>query len=218
MLEVKNLSVNFGDKILIDKLNLALNKGEIMAICGDNGSGKSTLLYTLANLLPKEASYSGDVVYNEKSVFDMSIAEKCENIGLVLQEPDTQIFSSNVISEIVFGLENLCYEQSTLMEKLDEILEKLSIQKYKNKGTNELSRGEQQLVCIASVMVMKPKVLLADEIFSAIDNNFAPIIWKVLKDYVKEGNMIILVTHSQSILDNCDKIITLKGGSYDKTK
>ena len=208
MLEVKNLSITYKENPLIKNLNFELENNRILGIKGRNGSGKTSLCLALVGLLD-EAFVEGGININKESVKEMTIAKRCENIGIIFQQPEEQIFSPTVQDEIVFGVENLLLDRKTILQRLKEVTSLLGISNLQNQMTNSLSAGQKQLVAIASVLIMKPKILVADEIASALDKEKKELVRKVLSCYALEEGSVVLVAHNKEDLDICHDIIEL---------
>lgn len=208
MLEVKNLSITYKENPLIKNLNFELENNRILGIKGKNGSGKTSLCLALVGLLD-EAFVEGAININKESIKEMTIAKRCENIGIIFQQPEEQIFSPTVQDEIVFGVENLLLDRKTILQRLKEVTNLLGISDLLFNMTNNLSAGQKQLVAIASVLIMKPKILVADEITSALDKDKKELVRKVLSCYALEKGSVVLVAHNKEDLDICHDIIEL---------
>ena len=213
LLEVKNLCISYKEPLIKD-LSFCLIQNQILGIKGKNGSGKTSLCLALAGILD-EAFIQGEINIQGEDILDMPISERCQNIGIVFQRPEEQIFSPIVEDEIVFGMENLRFERNVMQDRLSEVLNLLGISKLRKQKTNSLSLGQKQLVAIASVLVMEPKILIADEISSLLDEDNKKLVRKVLKDYANDGRGVIVVSHSKEDLEICDKIIELGGQDED---
>ncbi|MFW5780608.1 MAG: energy-coupling factor ABC transporter ATP-binding protein [Bacillota bacterium] len=210
MLEVKNLSISYNEGRLIKNLNFDLQKNRILGLSGKNGSGKTSVCLAVAGLLD-EAFVEGSINIGAENIKEMSVASRCENIGIVFQQPEEQIFSPTVEDEIVFGVENLCLSRNTISQRLKKVTNLLDISHLQNKMTNCLCAGEKQLVAIASVLIMRPKILVADEITSALDKDKKALVRKVLTDYAKDERAVLMTAHSKDDLKICHDIIELGG-------
>jgi energy-coupling factor transport system ATP-binding protein len=211
MLIVKDLTLKYGEKTIFENLSFKLEKGQILAIKGKNGSGKTSLCLIVAGLLKNEENtqISGDVFYDGKNVYGLTVFEKCIEVGLVFQNPDNQIFSPLVIEEIVFAPENLAIVREEMERRLENTLRLCGIEHLKSKKTSELSGGEKQLLALAGVLSMQPKLLIVDEITSRIDFENKEKVRRVLSDYAKMGNSVIMVTHSEKDLVLADKLLII---------
>lgn len=211
-IEMKNATKKYGEgEALVYALNgveLSIDEGEICVILGPSGSGKSTLLNMLGGL---DSLDSGSFVVNGKEISklkgDKLTEYRRDNIGFVFQ-------FYNLIQDLTVR-ENVevVADISANPFDVDEVLEELEINEYKNKFPREMSGGQQQRASIARAMVKNPKVLLCDELTGALDSASAKVVLrfieKINKDY---GTTIIIVTHNEIIANMAHRIVRLKDG------
>lgn len=211
-LRVKNISLNYGDKTIFKNLSLKLNEGEILAIQGDNGSGKTSLCLALSgNIGDKEnVDFSGEIVVDNQEINSLSLKERCLKVGIVFQNPDNHIFSPLVTEELVFAPENLGVSREEIISRLDDALRVCGIEYLKGEKVALLSGGEKQLVALASVLTMKPELLIVDEITSRIDSTNKERVRKILTEYAKSGRSVILVSHSRADIEIADKLLIME--------
>jgi len=140
-------------------------------IQGSSGIGKSTFFHALTGCIPKhiKAKITGEIKLFGKSLHDYSHQEQVRMIGLVFQQPHWQFATTTVSEEIAFGLGSLNVESATMRKLVDVELENCQISHLRHARLNQLSLGQQQLVALASVLVLRPKILCLDESLSAID-------------------------------------------------
>jgi energy-coupling factor transport system ATP-binding protein len=150
---------------------------------------------------------TGEVLIFGENIKNLSIAEVVTKIGIIFQNPSTQLFSPTIEDELAFGPENLCVEREKISSRIDEILRIIKMEKYRYDNPNNLSGGQQQLIAIASVLMLKPSILICDEIMSWIDDEGRKIIKDLLLKLKKEGKTIILVDHDNDNLNIADRII-----------
>jgi energy-coupling factor transport system ATP-binding protein len=198
-------------KRTLENVNLIVNQGEILAICGVSGSGKSTLCNCICGLIPNvyEGEYSGEVKIFGQDISLMSRAEIATNIGIIFQNPSTQLFSPTIEDELAFGPENLCVDRNEIVLRIDEILKIINMEEYRCENPNSLSGGQQQLIAIASVLMLNPKIIICDEIMSWIDDDGKKIIKNLIIDLKKQGKTIIMVEHDKENLTIADRTIYL---------
>jgi energy-coupling factor transport system ATP-binding protein len=214
-LTVAGIGLAYGNTLIFKNLSFALNEGEILAIRGSNGSGKSSLCLCLAGLLDADGEnvkFRGDIFYDDKNLNDMTLAQKCGAVGIVFQNPDTQLFSPLVIEELAFAPENLALPREEIKSRVDDALKKCGIEHLKNCKTNSLSGGEKQLAAIASVLTMRPKILIADEITSRVDADKKHAVRKILTDFAASGGSVITVAHSEKDIAIASRVIDLERG------
>ncbi len=208
LLEVNNLTIKYGSTKVINNVSFNLHSGEILGIIGKNGSGKTSLCKAVAGVLD-DAEITGKVILNGSDNKDLSIAERCQNIGIIFQEPDTQLFSPTVIDELAFAVENLCIEREEIKNRITLALNLCSIMHLKERDTNSLSGGEKQLVAIASVLTMQPKIIVADEITSRVDTENKGKVFEILSTFAKNQGGVIFVSHNDNDLEICNRIMEL---------
>ena len=200
----------------LSEVNLKIRSGEYVLITGPSGSGKSTLCRALNGLIPH--FYKGEM-RGEVRVFGMSVKESptyelAKYVGMVFQEPENQLFLSNVERELAFGLENLGLPKDVIKRKVKWALKAFRLEDLRDKAPYELSGGQQQKVAIASVLVMEPKILVLDEPTSNLDplsaSEIISLVHKVNKDL---GLTVILVEHRLELaLRYADRLILMKDG------
>ncbi|NCA67354.1 MAG: ABC transporter ATP-binding protein [Clostridia bacterium] len=210
ILSTLGLTVKYDNKTIINDINIELNQGEILGILGKNGSGKSTLCLAIAGLLSSDAEMFGKVKILGKDFYQLSRAEKSDYIGIVFQNPDTQLFSPTVEDELAFAPENLCLSRAEIEARIKYALELCNISHLRERHTNTLSGGEKQLVALASVLTMRPRILIADELTASIDEDRRPQIYDILRKHATLG-AVILVTHDKEETAVCTRTITLMG-------
>lgn len=217
-LTAKDLSLSYGDSVIFEHLSPEVKEGEILAIKGQNGSGKSSLCLCLGGLIGEERGdlrYSGEVFLDGKPLSKMPVAERCASLGMVFQNPDSQLFSPLVTEELAFAPENLCVPRQEIAARIEKALEICGIGHLRNARTNMLSGGEKQLVALASVLTMQPKILIADEITARADAEKKERIRKILTSFAAGGGAVVMVSHNAKDLSVATKILELeKGKNY----
>lgn len=211
--EIKNLSFKYKntEKNILNNINLSINEGEAVLVTGQSGSGKSTLCYCICGLIPDlySGDLEGEVLIYGKNTNEITITEKVTNIGIIFQNPATQLFSPTIEDELAFGPENLCVDREEIGKRIDYILKLLNMESYRFENPNNLSGGQQQLVAIASVLMLNPKIIICDEIMSWVDEEGKDIIKKLMLQLKNEGKTLIMVDHGENIVI-ADRIIQIK--------
>ena len=198
ILTVKNLSFTYPEtsKTAIDGLSLSISAGDFFVLCGKSGCGKSTLLRQLKPQLAPHGTSEGEILFDGAPLSEMTERDSASEIGFVLQSPDNQIVTDKVWHELAFGLESLGYDTPTIRRRVAEMASFFGIQNWFYKNVTELSGGQKQLLNLASVMVMQPKVLILDEPTSQLDPIAASDFLATLKKINRElGTTIILTEH-----------------------
>lgn len=211
--QIRNLNFKYEnrDKKVLENINLNFKKGEITAILGKSGSGKSTLCKCICGLIPNtyKGEFSGEVLLFGKDIKHMNIDEIVTKVGIIFQNPSTQLFSPTIEDELAFGPENMCIEREEIGRRIDKILKTINMEEYRYDNPNNLSGGQQQLIALASVLVLGPKILICDEVMSWVDMEGKLRIKNLLLKLRDEGKTIIMVDHDMENVKIADKIIYL---------
>lgn len=215
-IKIKNLIFSYPNskKTALDDINLTINQGEFVTICGKSGCGKSTLLRHLKPILTPHGKTSGEIYFDGKSIYDFSDREQAENIGFVMQNPDNQIVTDKVWHELVFGLESLGINSAEIRSKAAEMASFFGIQNWFYENVANLSGGQKQILNLASVMIMNPTLLLLDEPSSQLDPIAAHDFFTMLERINTElGVTIILSEHNLSkVFPLSDKVVVMENG------
>ncbi len=207
MIVFKNLSCGYEKNVEVLKdLSFTIEKGEAIGLIGANGAGKSTLMKALLGLLP----YSGDILVDGLRVEKENLKEIRKKLGLVLQDPDDQMFMPRVLDDMTFGPMNYGMSRGEAEKKSDEILERLGLSELRERYNHKISGGEKRMAAIATVLAMEPEVLLMDEPSSNLDPyNRRQVINAVNSLSITK----IIASHDlDMILDTCDRVILLSSG------
>jgi len=200
VIEVEGLTFRYAgakSPAIIDA-NLEVSEGEFVLIVGPSGGGKSTLCRCLNGLIPHfyEGDYRGSVRVCGLEVSKTPTHILSQHIGMVFQNPQNQLFALSVEADIAFPLENLGLPRHEIRERVDDILELLNIEHLKDRSPFELSGGQQQKVAIASVLAMRPEIILLDEPTSFLDPLSALQLFETIDDIRKRlGLTVLLVEH-----------------------
>ncbi|MFO1443972.1 ATP-binding cassette domain-containing protein [Bacillus sp. Bva_UNVM-123] len=205
------------DKLALDELSFEINQGEFIGIVGKNTAGKSTLCFALTGLVPHffKGAYGGYVFIDDLEIMEKEISEITMKVGLVFENPFSQMTGSKytVFEEIAFGLENMGVERREMLARIEESLRLLQIEHIKDMNPFNLSGGQMQRVAIASVIAMRPDVLILDEPTSQLDPEGSEEVFKVVENLAKEGITIIMVEHKvEKLAQYADKIMLLHSG------
>lgn len=214
--EVKNLNFSYsGAKSLVLKnIDLKINQGEFVAICGKSGSGKSTLLRMLKPELTPKGTLDGEILFFGKDKAELTQRQSAGNIGFILQNTQYQLATHTVRSELAFGLENLGLDSNIIRLRIAEITAYLSLESIINRNVNELSGGQRQLVCLGSVLAMHPKVIILDEPTAQLDpvaaSNFLDTLYKLSTE---NGITVIITEHRlENVIPIADRVIIMEKG------
>lgn len=216
-IEFKNVSFSFGNKKILDDISFKIKQGDFVSILGKNGSGKSVLVQHINGLL---LPTSGDVfIDNINTKCKSRIYDIRQKIGFMFQDPDNQIVAGTVEEDIAFGLSNLGIESAIMRQKVDEILNKLDIYKYRTCDVNKLSGGVKQKLILAGMLVMNAECFVLDEPTSMLDSESCQNIMKDLIKLNKEENKtLILITHHLDEAKLANRIFLLESGKLYENK
>ncbi|ELC8454660.1 energy-coupling factor ABC transporter ATP-binding protein [Clostridium perfringens] len=198
MIKLENLSFKYKDTIVLEDINLTINKGESIALIGPNGSGKTTLLKILNGILiPTKGKYIlDDEEITKKNLENTLFSKKFhKKIGFVFQNSDVQLFCPDVYDEIAFGPIQMGLSEEEIDIRVNDCLKLLNIEKLKYKESYKLSGGEKKRVTIASVLALNPEILILDEPLNEIDPKGKKFIKELLIELNKSGKTIICSTH-----------------------
>ena len=214
--KVENLSFTYPNRTekALDNINLTVNQGEFVLLCGKSGCGKTTLLRLLKQALAPFGEIEGNILFNGKPLAEYNTKQQASGIGFVMQNPDNQIVTDKVWHELAFGLESLGYKQTEIRTRVSEMASFFGIQNWFYKKVTELSGGQKQLLNLASVMVMQPSVLILDEPTSQLDPIAAGEFLKTLEKINRElGTTVILTEHRlEDAFPIADRVIVMDDG------
>ena len=213
---IRNLTFAYPEqeKNAISDLTLSVQPGEFLVLCGPSGCGKSTLLRQLKTVLAPHGRRNGEILFDEKKLDELPQREQAERIGFVQQSPENQIVTDKVWHELAFGLESLGYDTPTIRRRVAEMASFFGIQEWFYKPVTELSGGQKQLLNLASVMVLQPKVLILDEPTSQLDpiaaSDFLATLGKINREL---GTTILLTEHRlEEAFGFASRVAVMDGG------
>lgn len=211
-IEAKDLCFRYpgADGDVLTDVNLGIKKGEFVAILGQNGSGKTTLAKHFNRLLKPT---SGKMVIDGKPTTRYRQNELTRIVGYVFQNPDHQIFASTVREEVGFGLKNIGEGSETIKRSVEEALAVVGLTGYEDKSPFVLTKGERQRVAVASILSVKPEIIILDEPTTGLDYLHQRDSLEMLKGLNKKGHTIIIITHSMWIVEEyAGRCIVMKNG------
>ncbi len=220
ILEVKNLSYSYPaeSNLVLNDISFNVKEREFFSVVGPSGCGKTTLALTLNGLIPKslKGKIKGEVIINDKNIKDIPTAEIAQEVQILFQSPESQLFALNVEDEIAFGLENLNIDREKIEKRVNEALKKLGIEKLRNRSIEELSLGQKQKVALASVLAMKPKILILDEPTANLDPSSVKSFLNILKNLKKEMTILLIEHNMDFVKDFSDRIMLINRGKVMK--
>ncbi len=215
-IEVKNFSFQYPKEshAALYQVSMEVEEGSFVVLCGKSGCGKSTLLRQFKSVLASHGEKKGEILYGGQNLEDVDLRTQSAEIGYVLQNPDNQIVTDKVWHELAFGLENLGYDTPTIRLRVAEMASYFGIHSWFLKNVSELSGGQKQLLNLASVMAMHPKLLILDEPTSQLDpiaaSDFLETVRKINRDI---GTTVILTEHRlEDVIPWADKVYVMDTG------
>ncbi|MBO7252216.1 MAG: ATP-binding cassette domain-containing protein [Oscillospiraceae bacterium] len=215
--QIKDLSFSYpGEtgKEILHHVNLTIGQGEYVVLCGKSGSGKTTLLRHLKSVLTPHGKRSGEILFEGKPLEQVSHMQQSAQIGYVMQNPDDQIVTDKVWHELSFGLESLGCDQKTMRARVAEMACYFGIGDWFHRDVAELSGGQKQLLNLASIMAMHPKVLILDEPTSQLDPIAASdFLNTVRKINLELGTTVIITEHRlEDVFPHADRTVVMDNG------
>lgn len=205
------------DHRVLSGLDLTVTAGSVYGIVGASGAGKTTLAKTIAGFIPHSegGDLEGEVTVAGINVVESTLLEVVTSVGLVTQNPFNQISGARftVEEEIAFGLENLGLSRPEMVERVGAVIERFGIVELRDRSPYALSGGQQQLVAIASIVVMDPKVLVLDEPTSQLDPGGTRLVFDIINRVAELGTTVVLLEHKLELLrDHADTIGVIAEG------
>ena len=198
IIHISNLSFNYNkSNTCIENLNLSIAENDFIAIIGKNGCGKTTLLKNITGLLRPQ---SGDIFINGKNIKYLSISDISMDVGYVMQNPDTQLFTDSVYNEAAFALKNLRLSKKEIKNRIEEALEITGL-KDKDAFPHALNRADKTKTLITCILAMGCRILILDEIDVGNDYRGCLKIMDIMRNLHKKGFTIIFVTHNMYLVN-----------------
>ena len=225
VITVENLRYRYPhtEQLALDGLNFSVEQGEFIGIIGENGAGKSTLSQAIMGLVPQfyKGAYGGKVMVDGIEAGKTPVAQLCGHVGLVFQNPFNQLSGAKetVYEEVAFGMQNLAVPSEEMKKRVEEALKLLDIWQYRDRNPFDLSGGQMQRVAIASVLVMRPDVMILDEPTSQLDPEGSNEVFRAVETLTRSGITILMIEQKiEKLAAYCDRILLLHKGkqiAYD---
>ena len=218
IIEVQHLKYKYDnhvDSYILKDVTFHVKQGEWLSIVGHNGSGKSTTIRLIDGLLEAE---SGEIIIDGDKLTLENVWEKRQHIGMVFQNPDNQFVGATVEDDIAFGLENQGMDYQIMFDRVQEALDIVGMQDFKEREPARLSGGQKQRVAIAGVVALRPDIIILDEATSMLDpEGRLELIQTVKKIKDRHGMTVISITHDLDEVALSDRVLVMKEGQVEST-
>ncbi len=218
MIRLSNIHYQYPDTSgdgALKGIDLTVDKGEYLLLCGGSGSGKSTLGYLLNGLIPHflEGTLQGRVLIQDRDTRDLTVEDLFSTVGLVFQNTDAQLFNSTVENEIAFGLESLGRRPEEIEDEIRRTVAELGIAHLLGRSPTALSGGEKRLVAIASVLCLRPPILVLDEPLAHLDWQGAERVRNILRQLHKRGHTVVVIEQRvEAVLGDVTRCVVMERG------
>lgn len=220
MIKFQNVSVEIKGKKILNNINLTVNDGEFVLLCGESGCGKTTLTHLVNGMIPhfvKDVKADGTVTVNDLDIAESPMYKIAESVGSVFQNPKTQFFNTDSSAEIAFGLENIGADRDYMHKRVAQTISDLKIENLADRNVFSMSGGEKQLLAFASVYAMNPQIYVLDEPSANLDYEAIEKLRKILETVKNGGHTVLIAEHRISYLYGlADRIVYLKDGCIEK--
>ena len=220
MIKFENVNVTMQGKRILSDINLEIQDGEFVLICGESGCGKTTMTKLINGLIPhfvRDVSVDGSITVCGKNVAEMPMYEIAELVGSVFQNPRTQFFYTNSNAEMAFGLENRGVEPEYIRKRIKNTINELDIEKLEDRDIFSMSGGEKQLLAFASVYVMNPQIYVLDEPSANLDIAAMEKLSERMKVIKEKGHTVVVAEHRLAWIQKfADRIIFMKEGHIEQ--
>ena len=218
IIEVHNLKYKYDndtEEYILNDVTFHVKQGEWLSIVGHNGSGKSTTIRLIDGLLEAE---SGEIIILGDQLTPENVWEKRRHIGMVFQNPDNQFVGATVEDDVAFGLENQGMDHETMVNRVNEALEIVGMQDFKNREPARLSGGQKQRVAIAGIVALRPDIIILDEATSMLDPEGRLDLIQTVKRIKDENQMtVISITHDLDEVALSDRVLVMKKGKVESS-
>lgn len=208
MIKLVHVDFSYDGNAALNDITLTIKKGESVALMGPNGCGKSTLLKLLNGIISPvngEYQFDGETITKKKMQDNRFSKRFHQRVGFIFQNPETQLFCSNVYDEVAFGPRQMGLDENAVKERVEDSLELLGIGGFQDRQPYHLSEGEKRKVAIASVLAMNPDVLTLDEPLNGLDPRSQRWLVEFLQRLNDAGKTVITSTHNLDLVQELSK-------------
>lgn len=219
MISLKRVSFSYSESLppTLKNIDLDVCEGEFLGIIGPTGSGKTTLLNIMCGVIPhyfNKGVLQGEVLINDVPTQDLSLAEITKDIGLVMQDPEAQLFNLLVRDELVWGLENRGYSREAMVQTLARVSEDLLLNEFLERVTFDLSGGQKQKIAIGAIYMIGPKLIVLDNPTSQLDPVGSSIVIQTIKNLVTRGGHTVVMVEDKlgELLRTATRLVLINHG------
>ena len=219
MIQVKDLTFKYreGSSPVVRNVSLQIPDGQFVGITGAAGCGKSTLTYAFNGIIPHcyPGDFYGSVTIDGKDTVETSLTDISQIVGSVCQDIDSQMVSSVVEDEILYGLENFAVPKDQVQQRVDDALEAMGISDLRDRVVASLSGGQKQKVAVASIIALNPRVMVLDEPTAELDPASSRAVFELLARYARERNITVIVVEQKIALlsEFVDRLLIVENGT-----
>lgn len=198
------------ENYILDNVSFNIEKGEWVTIIGANGSGKSTLVKTLNGL---NVPQNGNVIIDGLELNEENIWDIRQKVGMVFQNPDNQFVGSTVADDVAFGLENIGMPREEMLVRIEQALQQVGMENFRNHEPARLSGGQKQRVAIAGILALAPEIIVLDEATSMLDPKGRSEVLSTVQSIKEQNNLtVISITHDLNEAAQADRIFVMEKG------
>lgn len=218
MIQFEDFSFRYkgGEAFALQGISMTVDSGSFVGIIGNSGAGKSTLTYALSGIIPHhfDGDFYGSVKVNGLDTVEVNPEQLARFVGEVFQDIDSQMVSSVVEDEILFGMENFGVPHDEIGRRLDEVLDMLGIRDLKDRQISSLSGGQKQKVAIAAILAMEPEIIVLDEPTGELDPASSIMIFDILRRLNRDFHKTVIVVEQKIMLlcEYVDRLLVMDGG------
>src|SRR5690242_13994152 len=197
------------------EVTMAQFPGEMIGVMGASGAGKSTLAKVLNRIIPEfeTGDFRGVVRLNGRSILEARVSDVAPEIGMVFQDFESQLFSTTAAHEVAFAMEQVGMGRAEMLARIGPALEAVGLKGFDDRDPTTLSGGQKQRLAIASVLALKPSVIVLDEPTTDLDPEGRAEVFALIRQLREQGRSLIVIEHESDELRQCDRIVLLREGS-----
>ena len=219
MIEISKMGFQYSgsDRMALRDINLTIQDGEFVGLIGVSGAGKTSLTHTLTGMIPHhyKGDFYGSVRVNGMDTVECRGEDLYRVVGSVFQDIDSQMVASVVEDEILYGLENFGFSREEISERLENVLDTLGIRDLRYRALSSLSGGQKQKVAIASIVALRPQIIVLDEPTGELDPESSLQIFRLLRQLNEQFGITVLIVEQKIMLlcEYVDRMIVMNEGA-----